>query len=268
MENLKHRTILRSVAAPQTPFPHQWRMSSLARWYWCAEQSRHKVLGLVPPHAPTLATTDGTELHDDILTKVLGQRYPWEDEFMEILAEVQDPTYGFMRRFGTDTIYDDITGHPDDFQITPDGTVYIVEHKTTAIKPDNKGFMERYYLPMAEFQVKGYAWMFEEVIKHPKFRANYRIGKTHEVLFWYVDHKAQTCELLGEYPFQYYRNEVETNLTYQLTAYKHPEMIIPPKCTTSEKPWKCRQCSRESKAVCRFNIEREEKLKNESKSKT
>ncbi len=250
---LKSRLILRSVAASLPETPTYRRMSSLARWYWCAEQSRHKVLGLVPPRPQTIATSDGTELHDDVLTKVLGQRYPWEDEFMEILAEVQDSTYGFMRRIGNDTIYDDITGHPDDFQITPDGIVHIVEHKTTAIKPDNKEFMERYYLPMAEFQVKGYAWILEEVIKHPKFKGNYRIGKTHEVLYWYVDHKLQTCQLLGEYPFPYFKQEVETNLTYQLTAYRHPEMIIPPKCISTEKPWKCRQCPKESKAVCQFN---------------
>jgi hypothetical protein len=236
-------TILRSVNALPTPFPTDFRSSTLATWFWCAEQSRHHALGLVPHSAPTIATEQGTELHDEVLTKVLGRRYPWEDEFMETIEEKQDPVLGFHRKIGTTEIFDNITGHPDDFQITLDGEITILEHKTTGMKPKHAGFIERYKLPMAEFQVKIYCWIFNDLFSQLE---GYRLARTHAVCFWSVNRQELTCELIDVYPITYYPVSVEADIKYALNAYKNPIMILPPR------EWKCKQCPKEHKEVCRF----------------
>lgn len=238
------RRVLRSINVPPTSFPNRYRASTLAQWFWCAERSRHYALNLVPSKPPNLASNQGTELHDEILTKELGHRYPWEDDFLEALESVQDAELGFTRKIGNTDVYDNITGHADDFQVSLDGDVSIIEHKTTEIKPKQAQFIERYRLPMAEFQIKIYAWIFSDVLKRLE---GYRLARTHAVLYWYVNRKELTCELINVYPFTFYPVSVEEDIKYALVAYKNPTMILPPR------PWKCDQCAKENKEVCRFH---------------
>lgn len=238
------RRILRSVSVPPTKFPDHFRGSTLATWFWCAERSRHQVLNLVPHSAPTIATEQGTELHDEVLTKELGRRYPWEEEFMEEIAQFQNPEYGFSRKIGATEIYDNITGHPDDFQITLDGEVTILEHKTTGMKPKHESFIKHYKLPMAEFQVKIYCWIFDDLFK--QHLEDYRLARTHAVCYWSVNRTEHTVELIDVYPITYYPVSVEQDIKYALNAYKNPIMILPPR------EWKCKQCPKEHQEVCRF----------------
>jgi hypothetical protein len=128
--------------------------------------------------------------------------------------------------------------------VSLDGDVTILEHKTTEIKPKQANFIERYRLPMAEFQIKIYAWIFDDLLKRLE---GYRLARMHAVLYWYVDRKALTCELINVYPFVFYPVSVEADIKYAVEAYKNPIMILSPR------PWKCKQCPKENKEVCRFH---------------
>lgn len=252
----KMRRILRSVAVPPSQHPNRYRASTLGWWFWCAERSRHYALNLMPDKEPTQQMKDGTELHE-ILAEKLGARFPWEDEFMDTIDRLQDSEFGFRRKFmtlnGDVDIYDNITGHPDDFQVSLGGEVSILEYKTTEIndKPKSMRFLERYRLPIAEFQLKNYCWIFEGILK----KTDYRLARTHAVLLWRVHRKQERIELINVYPFTYYPKSVESDIRYAIEAYQKPEMIIPPR------QWKCKQCPKIHKAICRFEQAKAKKAK-------
>jgi len=238
------RRVLRSVRVPPSQHPKRYRASTLGWWFWCAERSRHYALNLIPKKPPTKQSKAGTELHE-ILAEKLGRRFPWEDEFMETIENLQHAELGFSRKLKDVDIYDNITGHPDDFQVTLDGEVTILEHKTTEIgkKEKDRKFLERYRLPMAEFQLKVYCWIFDHVLSESE---DYRLARTHAVLFWLVFRKEDRVQLINTYPLTYYPRSVENDIKYAVAAYQKPVMIIRPRA------WKCKQCPKVHKAVCRF----------------
>jgi len=242
------RRVLRSVRVPLSQHPDRYRASTLAAWFWCAEKSRHYALNLLPPTPPSKRMEIGKEL-DLILKEKLGRRFPWEEEFMDQLEMQQDSKLGFARKLktpiGETDIYANITGHPDDFQVSLDGEVSILEYKTTEIgkREKDRRFLEHYRLPMAEFQVKIYCWIFDNIIGKME---NYRLGRTHAVLYWLVSKKENYVQLINVYPYTYYSKSVENDIKYAVEAYNKPEMIIKPR------PWKCKQCPKIHKAVCQF----------------
>jgi len=185
----------------------------------------------------------GTLLHE-ILFEELGPRRSWEDEFLEALEDIEDAKLGFARPYG-DSI---ITGHPDDFQVTLDGDVTLIEHKTTEIKPfkpKSLRLIEKYKVPMAEFQLKIYCWIFDYLLTR-KTMTGYRLARTHAVQYWYVNHKEGKVQLIDTYPFTYYPWSVEHDVKQALEAYLDKTKIIRPR------PWKCRQCPKRHQAKCQF----------------
>lgn len=240
------RRVLRSVRVPPSKHPHRYRASTLGWWWWCAERSRHYALNLIERKPPSPQSKIGTVLHE-ILAEQLGRRFPWEDEFMDKLESIQDPEVGFARKFGDAKIYDNITGHPDDFQVSLDGDVTILEHKTSEIgkKEKDTKFWEHYMLPKAEFQLKVYCWIFSKLFEKKELEG-YRLARTHAVLYWLVIKKEKRVQLKDVYHFTYYPRSVEADIKYAIAAYANPKMIIKPR------PWKCKQCPKVHKAVCQF----------------
>jgi len=164
---------------------------------------------------------------------------------MDKIEALQDAELGFVRKFGDKKIYDNITGHPDDFQISLDGNVTILEHKTSEIgkKAKDTEFWEHYHLPKAEFQLKVYCWIFDDILSRLE---GYRLARTHAVLYWLVMKKEKKVQLKDVYHFTYYPRSVEADIKYAIEAYANPVMIIRPR------RWKCKQCPKVHKKVCQF----------------
>lgn len=245
------RRMFRAVQAPDAP--DRYRGSWFGWWWYCAERSRHYVHKMVPKKPITKQIRAGREL-DEILRSTLGKRWPWENRFLDELQKLQDPYIGFTRELDYHGKTVTISGHPDDYQVSLDGAVSLLEEKTTEIP--SLRMIERYLVPKAEQQDSVYCWIFDPLLS----QIGYHVAKTHSVLYWKVDHKADTCELIDTYPFDYHPDMVEKMIIRCLDGWNDPAKIIPPKCRLYEqdveewrkKSWKCRSCPKIHKAVCQF----------------
>lgn len=235
------RFLLRKPENPPTEMPKRIRASTMATWFYCAEQYRHKALGLIPEEEePKEALEVGTMLHK-VIEETMGRRFPWEEEFMEKLAKFQDLELGFIRRIGDTKVYSDLTGHPDDLQINPSFIVNIIENKTT--HNPAPWAIEKYKLPVAKFQASIYSWIFEPIFE--------KLGATcsgsNAAIFW----NSKTFELIGWYHADYYPVQTEADIQRCYKAILDPSLIIPPK------EWKCRYCPDNHKRICQFCQEKE-----------
>jgi len=170
----------------------------------------------------------------------MGRRFPWEEEFMKKLQELQDPVFGFSRKISGTCVYCNLIGHPDDLQVTlPPSTVSIVEHKTTKTKsPSSIG---RYKRPMSTFQAQIYAFILEPIIRELEGS----ISRYHAVCYWH----SQTFQPIKYFIIEYYPKMAKHEIVQILTNLKENRIIAP-------KSWKCRFCSQEHKEVCQFWRER------------
>jgi len=236
---------LRKVAYPQSQ-PPRIRGSGMGKWNWCAEQSRHLCLGLVPESEPTDATEGGTICHK-VLEESMGRRFPWEDDFLRDLEKFQDPDLGFVRIIEGSKIYYNLTGHQDDLQITPDRTVSIVENKFV-LNP-NLSFIQRYKFCMAEFQTQIYAWIFDPIVQ----QLGGVMNRVHAVCFWNMN----TFKHIHTFQVIYQPAQTEENILRCIKAFENPELILkfPPR------EWKCKYCSPEHKELCIFRRKENEKSK-------
>jgi hypothetical protein len=206
----------------------------MAKWNWCAEQSRHLCLGLIPEEIVDVAEI-GTIGHK-ILEESLGKRFPWENEFFDELAKYQDKELGFVRDFEAAKIYVNLTGHQDDLQITIDRNVSVVEHKF--VQNPNLWFINRYKFCMAELQVQIYAWILEPIV----IELGGQINRYHAVCFWDMNN----FQLIKTFEVLYHPAQTLENITRCVKAYENTSLIIPPK------EWKCKNCPTKHKELCIF----------------
>lgn len=230
------RLVLRNAAYPPSDPPKRLRASTIGRWFWCAEQVRHLLLGLIPEKEPTEAMETGTAFHK-ILEESMGRRFPWEERFMDELQKEQDPILGFKLKLYNSTIYHNITGHPDDIQITIDRIVSIVEHKTT--KNPSQYMIERYKLPIAKFQCQVYALILEPIVQ----KLGGVMNRFHAVCYW----SSKTFEHIGTYKVPYYPKQVRENVLRVIRSLRKRSEVIAPR------EWKCKYCSKEHKELCQFD---------------
>jgi hypothetical protein len=209
----------------------------MANWYYCAEQFRHKALGLIPEETSDPCEV-GTMMHK-VLEESMGRRFPWEEEFMAKLAKYQDKELGFVRRILDTEIYCDLTGHPDDIQVTPAFCASIVENKSTA-NPE-MWVIQKYKLPVAKFQSSIYSWILEPIYEQIGAVAS----RVNAVNYW----DSGTFRLLGWFPVEYYPAQTEQDIYRAVKATGDPSLIIKPQ------EWKCKKCPKAHKELCQFCLE-------------
>ena len=229
------RKALRNAVYPRSSSePKRYRASCLAKWFWCAEQSRLLALGVIPEEIVEPAEI-GTIGHK-ILEETIGKRFSWENTFFDELGKYQDPQFGLVRDVADTKIYCNLTGHTDDIQITIDRSVSVVENKF--VMNTNLSYIQRWKLCMAAFQIQIYAWILDPIVKEMGGIMN----RFHVVSYWNLNTFAHVHDFRVEYkPVQ-----VEENILRCIRAYENPELIIRPT------PWKCRYCSQPYRELCQF----------------
>jgi len=232
---LQIRKTLRNAVYPRSSSePKRYRASCLAKWFWCAEQSRLLALGVIPEEIVEPAEI-GTIGHK-ILEETIGKRFSWENAFFDELGKYQDSQFGLVRDVADTKIYCNLTGHTDDIQITIDRSVSVVENKF--VMNTNLSYIQRWKLCMAAFQIQIYAWILDPIVKEMGGIMN----RFHVVSYWNLNTFAHVHDFRVEYkPVQ-----VEENILRCIRAYENPELIIRPT------PWKCRYCSQPYRELCQF----------------
>jgi hypothetical protein len=232
---LQIRKVLREAAYPRSNSePKHYRASCLGKWFWCAEQSRHLALGLIPEEVVEPAEI-GTMGHK-VLEETIGRRFPWETQFFDELAKYQDSQLGFVRGIENSKVYCNLTGHQDDLQITPDRTVCVVENKF--VQNTKFWYIQRWKLPMAQFQTQIYCWILDPIVKELGGIMN----RSHAVCFWDLT----TFQHLFDFKVDYLPAQTEENILRCIHAYEDPNLIIP------AKPWKCTYCPEVHKRLCQY----------------
>ena len=221
-------------------FPDRIRASTIASYWWCGWKSYAcAILGVTIPEKEWMSL--GTKLHDKLF-ETLGKRFPWEEHFVKEIDKYRVDKIGFLRRYENTDIYVDITGHPDDFQVTPGGIVSLVEYKTTRM---GEYLSSRFLLPIAKFQARLYPWVIEPTINGMvnEFDINYTIGGHHAVAVYSTREK----EMLKRLYYTIVRHDEMTlsnDIMQIFNFYKQPEKIKP--CVA----WKCKYCSDIFHEIC------------------
>jgi len=206
-------------------------------------------MGIRRQKKPSVEMQVGTNIHD--LIHKLGRRWTWETKFLKELEKYRDEGYGLIRKVGNDQIYEDIEGHPDEFQVSISKWVSVVELKTTAIK--NMKFYNRWKLPVAIFQTQVYCYILDPILQE----MGYRLDKMHVVSVWYTKYRKRAGKKeLAEYgplqdvPIFYYPKQTEEDIKRVLNAFRDPSLIIPPR--SFPRGFKCKQCPKIYKERCQF----------------
>jgi hypothetical protein len=249
---MNKRYMLRRSSNPPSKLPERMRASNLAQWFWCAEQARLLTSELIVKNdEPKDAAEIGTMLHQ-VLDESMGKRFPHEEEFLKELVKFKDPEFGFLRKVQAaklaDTpmesvIYADLTGHPDDFQITPDLVVYIVEHKTVKGIPSD-WFIQRYKLATARFQTQIYSFILEPFVN----RLGGIMGKVNAVIYWNQPKEGEVLKYFNTYRVEYHAEETKEKILTAVRAFWNPEMIE----RFKPQEWKCDKCLPEFKSKCQY----------------
>jgi len=225
------RVRLRSMKIADDKFPKRVRASTITSFWWCGWKSyATAILGLKMPEKEWMSL--GTKLHDELFD-TLGKRFPWETRFIEDIDKYREDDVGFRREFEDTNIYVDLTGHPDDFQVTPGGLVSIIEYKTTRMP---LYLARRFILPVAKFQARLYPYILSPTI----VPMGYSIGEYHAPMIYSSKDLSLMCHKIVRYS----PSEVEKSLREIFYFYDNPEKIKAPM------KWKCKYCSKVYKDVC------------------
>lgn len=230
------RLRLQPMKLAETSYPNRYRASLLAGRYWCDERMRIEVVHGVRS-GETVRTMEGTENHERLFN-TLGKRHPWEEEFIQAIEPYRVSELGFVRQHGGAEIYDNLTGHPDDFQVSPGKEVSVVEYKTTANKSP-------WYLRFVMATAKVQAGILYPYIMEPTiFKLGYEIAKWHAVAIYSRD-----LELLQWRSFEYDPVATEIFLDECMEIFDGKRETIAPK------PFKCSICKKRDpqfQEYCRF----------------
>jgi len=230
----------------------KYRVSTIARWFWCAEQAYWQVRGIYA--GAERQKVVGQQIHDSIDKEI--KRWTWEIAFLKKLDQLRQEGYGFVRRIGKDSVFWDVTGHPDEFQVTMNKKVSIIEIKTTEIGEKALNFYIHYRLPTAIFQTEVYCYVLEPFIK----QIGYELDRLHAVQVWHVKYQKVEGkkvmvgrEHIQDFPVYYYPSHVERELLDTiLPGLRDHDKVIPPRGAPN--CFKCRGCSKVYKEKCQFWI--------------
>lgn len=228
------------------------RASTLGHYWFCAIQAWLQAQGIESPSNEALQV--GKRIHDEISNaRTLSQ---WESQFEAYIKSFMvDHPYaegstGFKTEQGKvfarawydgETIIGHVTTHGvDDFRVSPEREVIIVEYKTT-----NQRVIDYYKLMPAIFQVKVYAWILEPYLKAGGYKF-----KNGEIVFL-----TRNGNPLGRKEIvDYDATQVETEVARILSQFRNPDTLIPPA------KWKCLNCPQIFKEKCPLAKKEEPKI--------
>jgi hypothetical protein len=241
--------ILREIALANSTIG-RYRISTLAHYFWCGEQAYWQARGIEDGRAEQQKRV-GTDIHEHISQQ--HKRWTWEVEFLKQLDKYRHPEFGFIRKVGKENIFWDVSGHPDEFQVTIGKKVSLVELKTTEMNKKSADFFMHYRLPMAMFQCQAYCFVLEPIIKE----LGYYLDTVHAVQVWHVQYRREKGQkilvghdCLGDFPVFYYPSSTERELLAILEAFRDHSKVIPPRGAPNG--FKCRQCPQKYKEKCQF----------------
>jgi len=225
---------------PDDHLKKSYRASTIASYFWCgwkAYLTAVKGLKIKETEWMRLGTTQHLKLFES-----MGKRYPWEEKFLEDAGGFRLEEQGFVRKGEDFEIYEDLTGHPDDFQVTRDLVVSIMEYKIRRPldKPGKKPslwYIRHFILPVAKFQAQIYAYITEPTAE----KLGYTISRTHAVVVYTWD-----LQPIVWPPVYYNPEKVKDKIDEIMRKFASPDLIEP--C----KPWKCKYCTDEYKRKCPF----------------
>lgn len=203
------------------------RASTIARYYWCAEESRIKATVRSRPigrkaKEPHYATS-GREIH----------RTKEKRKQPERVQELWDHLLALGKLFRP-LDKTDIYIHPDEFRVTKDFKVILVEHKTTS-----KNKVDFYSLGPALCQVRVYIYVLNGVLPQLGYRL-YQGEKAHRVMFWRRGGK-RTGQLVDTkwVPWHGDEQEIADEIREIFKVWRGEKESIPPAM------WKCRSVCRQ-----------------------
>ena len=198
--------------------PSTIRTHQIARYWYCAEQSRLMILEkLEAPESERM--NEGLLIHQWLETRPKSRK---EMELFESLKTVK-----LQRKF--ENI--DVVAHPDDLDVLGRNAVQIIEYKTTdntSIKPWKSS--------IAEYQLKIYCWVLEPLLK----QLGYYLTHYHSLIFL-----SKHGVFLRKITVEKDNYCTERMLKEIFGFWKTGEPLIAPM------KWKCKDCPRIFRDKCR-----------------
>lgn len=220
------------------------RASTLGHYWFCAVQAWLQTCGIESPRNEALSI--GKAIHDEIT----GSRDPsfWEKEFETFLKQFMvkretgagstglagNEDMVFQRAWldGT-TVIGHVTTHGiDDYRVSPERDVVLVEYKTT-----NQRYIDYYKLSPAVFQLRVYMWILEPYL----IAGGYNL-KRGEIVFLNRKGEPMGIKEITDYTAA----DVEANIARILEQFADPKKLIPPS------KFKCLHCATVFKERCPF----------------
>ena len=206
-------------------FSRGLKVSDLARWEWCNEESFLRCHGV--ERKVTVYDQAGTAVHKKVV-RPLSQ--PWEKEFFDKLNK-QRP---FFREIQGVKIFggvDAIEGEG-----LRQGIVRFIECKTRGERS-----VPPFLVKPAIFQLQIYAWLFQPIIS----QIGYQLADVHYVDFVH----RESMEIINRYPCVIHYDAIGQQVNGVITSLLRNENIHGAQET---EPWKCKNCAVEFKERCRF----------------
>jgi len=202
------------------PIPKVVRTHQIARYWYCAEQSRLLACeGLKTPNSSVI--TQGTKVHG-----WLEQRPKSSAEYtlFSRLAEL-----GTLRR-KLDGI--DVVAHPDDLLILGKNTVQIVEYKTI-----EKTNIRMWKSSLAKYQLRIYCWVLEPILKS----LGYKMAHHHWIVYL-----TRQGMFVKKVMVEQDNACTETMIRRIFDFWRTGKPLIPPM------KWKCKMCPGNFREKCRI----------------
>jgi len=221
------------------------RASCLSGYWYCSEKARLQALGIESETSNEAKT--GTLIHTKITTA--RNPSPLEVELNEALKPFytlgEDGEPIISRTYKNTKIQADgtfITHGADEFQVSADRKVWIIEYKTKSSM-----YVNPIDLSPARFQNKLYCWLFAPIFSLIPF--NLAGG---QIVFLMRKGRNGNFEEIGQSERLLWNEEIElqllTDIERILWSWDNPTKQIPPKL------WKCLRCPSIYKSRCIFQV--------------
>ncbi len=201
------------------------KVSDLARWEWCNEESFLRCHGV--ERQVTVYDQAGTAVHQKV---VRAPEHPWEKDFFEKLFREKP----FFREVRGVRIFGGVDAF--DAEGLKDGVVRLIECKTRGDRS-----VPPFLVKPALFQLQIYVWLFHPIIT----KIGYRLADVHYVDFVH----RESMEILKRYPCVIDHALIDARVNTILRSLLLNEDIHGARET---EPWKCKNCAVEFKSKCRF----------------
>ena len=201
------------------------KVSDLARWEWCNEESFLRCNGV--ERAPTVYDFAGTNVHKKVI------REPQKD-FEKIFFEKLNMQRPFFRVMHDVKIFGGVDAIESEG--LKDGIVRFIECKTRGERS-----VPPFLIKPAIFQLEIYAWLFQPIIE----KIGYKLADVHYVDFVH----RESMEIIKRYDCLIDYGFVDEKIGKIMSSIIKNEGISG---AYANERWKCRNCAVEYKNKCRF----------------